>query len=87
MSSASSPNDIGTLVYHTLGHYLRREPSSFRAEDTLQDDLALDSLQTIELIYEVESAFNLEIPDEDFGRFVTIGDVVNYLVERTHSSS
>ena len=87
MSSTSSPNGIGPLVYNTLGHYLRREPSTLRAEDSLRDDLALDSLQTIELIYEVESAFNLTIPDEDFGRLVTIGDVVNYLVERTHTSS
>ncbi len=83
MSSLPSTNGIGTLVYQTLGHYLRKDPSSLRAEDSLRDDLALDSLQTIELIYEVESAFDLEIPDDDFGRLTTIGDVVDYLIERT----
>ena len=87
MSSHPSTNGIGTLVYTTLGHYLRRDPASFRAEDSLRDDLALDSLQTIELIYEVEAAFNLEIPDNDFGRLQTIGDVVEYLIERTNSPS
>lgn len=74
---------IHQQVYHTLGKYLRLDPSKLHPEDSLRDDLGLDSLQTIELVYEVESAFDLQIPDEDFGRLTTIGDVVHYLQERT----
>ncbi len=74
---------ISQQVYHTLGKYLRLDPSKLHPEDSLRDDLGLDSLQTIELVYEVESAFDLQIPDEDFGRLTTIGDVVHYLHERT----
>jgi acyl carrier protein len=55
-------------------------------EDSLRDDLGLDSLQTIELVYQVESVFDLQIPDEDFGRLRTIGDVVTYLLERIGST-
>ena len=46
----------------------------------------MDSLQTIELVYQVESVFDLQIPDEDFGRLRTIGDVLTYLIERTGST-
>ncbi|MEE8126407.1 MAG: acyl carrier protein [Nitrospirales bacterium] len=85
-SSLSSSAQLSQLVYQTLGSYLRRDPSTFQSEDSLRDDLGLDSLQTIELVYEVEAAFDLQIPDEDFGRLTTIGDVVIYLTERTQPS-
>jgi acyl carrier protein len=79
----SSSNGLHQQVYATLGDYLRRDPSALHPEDSLRDDLGLDSLQTIELVYQVESAFDIQIPDEDFGRLQTIGDVVTYLDERT----
>lgn len=79
----STSNGLSRQVYETLGNYLRRDPATLHPEDSLRDDLGLDSLQTIELVYEVETAFDLQIPDEDFGRLRTIGNVVTYLVERT----
>jgi len=80
--SLPSSNGLSQQVYATLGDYLRREPAALHPEDSLRDDLGLDSLQTIELVYQVESAFDIQIPDEDFGRLLTIGDVVTYLGER-----
>jgi acyl carrier protein len=77
-----SSNGFSQQVYETLGDYLRRDPATLHPEDSLRDDLGLDSLQTIELVYQVESVFDIQIPDEDFGRLGTIGDVVTYLVER-----
>ena len=76
-------NTIRDQVFQTLGNYLRLDPARLHPNDSLRDDLGLDSLQTIELVYEVESAFDLQIPDEDFGRMRTVNDVVLYLVERT----
>ena len=81
--SHPSSNGLQQQVYATLGDYLRRNPEALHPEDSLRDDLGLDSLQTIELVYQVESAFDIQIPDEDFGRLQTIGDVVTYLGERT----
>lgn len=80
--SLPSSNSLQQQVYATLGDYLRRDPEILHPEDSLRDDLGLDSLQTIELVYQVESAFDIQIPDEDFGRLQTIGDVVTYLGER-----
>ena len=81
-----SPNGLSQQIYDTLGDYLRRDPAALHPEDSLRDDLGLDSLQTIELVYQVESVFDLQIPDEDFGRLRTIGDVLTYLLERTGST-
>lgn len=83
-SSVNKSSQLSQQVYHTLGKYLQRDPNDLHPDDSLRDDLGLDSLQTIELVYEVESAFDLQIPDEDFGRLTTIGAVVLYLDERIH---
>jgi len=84
--SLPSSNGLNQQIYATLGDYLRCDPAALHPEDSLRDDLGLDSLQTIELVYEVESTFDIQIPDEDFGRLRTIGDVVIYLHERTGST-
>ncbi len=80
--AAPTPQALKQQVYATLGEYLRRDPTDLHPDDSLRDDLGLDSLQTIELVYQVESAFDIQIPDEDFGRLQTIGDVTIYLEER-----
>ena len=77
-----TPQALKQQVYATLGDYLRRDPADLHPDDSLRDDLGLDSLQTIELVYQVESAFDIQIPDEDFGRLQTIGAVTAYLGER-----
>ena len=45
------------------------------------DDLAADSLDTIELVMAFEEEFGFEIPDEQAERMRTVGDVVDYLKE------
>lgn len=82
-SKSPSRSPIARQIYTALGEYLRRDPASLHPDDSLRDDLGLDSLMTIELLYELESAFDLQIPDEDFMGLVTIGDVVAYIEKRT----
>ena len=81
-SRSKSPSPIAQKVYDALATYLRRDTSSFQDEDSLRDDLGLDSLMTIELLYEIESVFDLQIPDEDFGGLVTIGNVIAYIEKK-----
>ena len=50
-------------------------------EATFVDDLAADSLDIVELVMTIEEEFDLEIPDSDAEKIVTIGDVVKYIVE------
>ena len=43
------------------------------------DDLGADSLDIVELIMAFEEAFDIEIPDADAEKVVTVGDVVDYI--------
>ncbi len=43
------------------------------------DDLGADSLDQVELIMELEESFNIEIPDEDAEKLVSVGDAIEYI--------
>lgn len=45
----------------------------------LVDDLGADSLDAVELIMALEEEFDIEIPDSDAEKVVTVGDVVEYI--------
>jgi len=48
-------------------------------EASFIDDLGADSLDALELIMAFEEEFDMEIPDEYVEKFVTVGDVVEYI--------
>ena len=48
-------------------------------EASFLDDLGADSLDTVELIMELEEEFDLEIPDEDAERITTVGAALEYI--------
>jgi acyl carrier protein len=51
-------------------------------EKTLQDDLHLDSFDLLSIVSAVEGEFDISIPNEDFGRFKTVGDISDELWRR-----
>ena len=65
-------------IIETLG-----ETQELEAEVTwdskLADDLMLDSLAMVELVMFLEECFNIEIPDEEAGNIVTVGDAIEVI--------
>ena len=43
------------------------------------DDLGADSLDTVELIMQFEEDFELEIPDEDAEKILSVNDALEYI--------
>lgn len=43
------------------------------------NDLGADSLDTVELIMELEKAFNITIPDDAAEKISTVGDAISYI--------
>ncbi|TAE26641.1 MAG: acyl carrier protein [Cytophagales bacterium] len=42
-------------------------------------DLGLDSLDTVDLIMQLEQEFGIRIPDEDYSKLTTMSGVIDYL--------
>jgi len=82
--TALSP--VGRQIQEALAIFLRWESSTIRPDHHLREDLGLDSLTTFELLYELEKAFDLEMPNEDLPGLQTLGDIVNYVEAQVHSS-
>lgn len=52
-----------------------------KEEATFVDDLSADSLDIVELVMNLEEEFDMEIPDAEAEKIVTVGDVVKYIKE------
>ena len=55
--------------------------TSVTMEASFIDDLGADSLDIVELVMAIEEEFDIEIPDTDAEKVVTVGDVVDYIEE------
>lgn len=52
-------------------------------EASFIDDLGADSLDIVELVMAMEEEFEMEIPDEDAEKLLTVQDVLDYVKKRT----
>lgn len=53
--------------------------SSISEESHLMKDLGFDSLDTIDLVLQMEDQFHIAIPDEDYEKLQTVRQIENYL--------
>lgn len=72
-------NEIFEKVKGIVVEQLGVEETAVKMEATFVDDLSADSLDIVELIMSIEEEFDMEIPDEDAEKIVTVGDVVEYI--------
>ena len=51
-------------------------------EASFVEDLGADSLDLVELIMGIEEEFDIEIPDEDAEKLTSVGEAMNYTLEK-----
>ncbi len=61
---------------------LQIKESDITPEAELVNDLGINSLELADLIMVFEETFDLEISENDIRKFLTVGDIVNYLSEK-----
>ena len=71
----NTDTDIAQRVIDIIAKSKSLPPESISLDSTF-DSLAIDSLDKINISFEVEEAFDIEIPDDALGSLKTVGDVV-----------
>ena len=77
MSSEEVFEKVKNIIVEQLGV----SETSVTAEASFIDDLGADSLDIVELVMALEEEFDIEIPDSDAEKVVTVQDVVDYIKE------
>ena len=62
-----------------IGEVLNIEPEEITMESTFVDDLGADSLDIFQIIMGIEEEFDIEIPNEEAERIVSVGDAVEQI--------
>ena len=75
MGSEEILEKVKKIIVEQLG----APEASITMEASFIDDLGADSLDIVELIMALEEEFDIEIPDSDAEKVVTVGDVVDYI--------
>ena len=62
-----------------LAEELQIDPKTVTLDAELASDLGLNSIELANLVMLCEEKFDITIDDDDIHKFVTVGDVVEYL--------
>lgn len=74
-----SEDQIFEKVKGIVADQLGAEEAEIKPESRFVDDLGADSLDTVELVMALEEEFEVEIPDEDAEKILTVKDAVDYI--------
>lgn len=83
----ANTTDVSGKIIQALAEYLKRDAASIKPTHHLREDLGLDSMAVIEMLYRIEEVFNLQIPDEDLVGLTTVGHVIDYVQGRVAPAS
>jgi acyl carrier protein len=72
---SSIADRVKALIVDKLGV----EESEVTPEASFTNDLGADSLDTVELIMELEKEFDISIPDEQAEKIQTVGQAIEYI--------
>lgn len=75
-------SSIEERVINIVAEQLGLKKEEITIESSFTDDLGADSLDTVELVMALEEEFEIEIPDEDAEKIVTIQNAIDYI--KTH---
>lgn len=76
-------SEIAVKVVAIVVDKLGVEESQVTPEASFTGDLGADSLDTIELIMEIEKEFGISIPDDQAEKITTVGDAISHIENTT----
>ncbi len=74
-----TPAEIEDKVFQIVSDQLSTERSELNRDTSFVNDLNADSLDTVELVMELEDEFDITIPDEEAEKLKTVGEAIDHI--------
>lgn len=71
--------EIEAKVMQIVSEQMSVDKNEISRNTSFVNDLNADSLDTVELVMELEDEFELTIPDEEAEKLKTVGDAIDYV--------
>ena len=79
--------DIEQKVIEIVSSQMSRDVKEIKTETHFINDLGADSLDTVELVMELEEEFEINIPDDAAEKIQTVGQAVEFIEKHQASGS
>ncbi len=73
------------MVFELIAREQKCSPADLTL-DTRLEDLGIDSLRAITILYQLEEQFDIEVPNERIETIVTVGDIVTNIDQLRQNS-
>ena len=77
--------EIEEKVFQIVSEQMSVDKGELGRETSFVNDLNADSLDTVELVMELEDEFDLNIPDEEAEKLKTVGEAIDYIHKHLES--
>ncbi len=78
----ASVEEIKEKVIGIVSEQLNIPKEDIKLDSAFIADLKADSLDLVELVMEFEDEFGVQIPESDQDKIQSVGDAVNYIMEK-----
>lgn len=69
--------NINETIYDIVARRMKRDIAELRGDINLKKDLNADSIDTVEIIFEIEETYNISVPDQFAETINTIDDAIS----------
>ncbi len=80
-------DEVLTLIQTHLADELELDPARIGEDTRFKEDLEADSLDLYTLVQELEDTYGVKMSDEEAARILTVGQAVDFVLERTPAAS
>lgn len=77
--------DVAQRVIEIVAEQLGVDKEKIRPETHFVNDLGADSLDTVELVMELEEEFDIDIPDDAAEKIQTVGQAIEFIEKAKQS--
>lgn len=68
-------------IYEIIARRMKRDINELRGDMNLKKDLGADSIDTVEIVFEIEELYGVDVPDDLAETINTIDDAVAVIVD------